>query len=166
MKSSFYLSVAECYEDIGIAINNYINDIMSKKISPKQHHMYMTEDELREKLLSVHEEHFMLSILASMENFLQIDFQRRIKKRLKDPVSQTFRSKKKKRIKLGEDIFSVWIKYLSGSEGTDMKRIKGAFQYRHWLAHGKYWTWKAGAIPTFYDLLDLAERLKQIVEAH
>jgi hypothetical protein len=68
---------------------------------------------------------------------LQRCYQRR-----KDPVSRAFRAiykKKRERASLNEDIFGAWL-----SDPTVPRPIIGklrdAFQFRHWPAHGRYWT--------------------------
>ncbi|MEY4767983.1 MAG: hypothetical protein RL637_622 [Pseudomonadota bacterium] len=87
-----------------------------------------------------------LSLLAALEAVFRIDYKERVEKRKKDCLSKALRmihQTKELKASLEEDIFNAWL------ENTDVKPkliedLKGAFKYRHWLAHGRYWTPKMG----------------------
>jgi hypothetical protein len=91
-----------------------------------------------------------LFLLAATEATLRVDFLARVYERRKDPVSRTFRDVYKRRrqhtktkVRLEEDILDTW-----GQEWPESKshasRLKGALEYRHWLAHGRWWPPKLG----------------------
>ena len=99
-----------------------------------------------------------MSILAALEAAFRIDYLQRCYKRLRDPLSRAFRNahqEKGARVPL-EDIFSMWQLHsnVSPSVTTDLERV---FRYRHWLAHGRYWTPKIGREYDYSDIYALAE---------
>ena len=48
-------------------------------------------------------------------------------------------------------------KKVAGIKASTISFLKDAFKYRHWLAHGRYWTLKAGKKRyDFYELYNLA----------
>ena len=109
-----------------------------------------TEQEVRETLGSRIGESDIRSTFAtltSLEAHFRIDFEFRCKnKKPKDALTDYFRNVKKNRkegVRLDEDILEGWKEY------TDVKNsligdLRGAFNFRHWVAHGRYWTPKLG----------------------
>ncbi|HML16447.1 MAG TPA: hypothetical protein VK419_05455 [Bryobacteraceae bacterium] len=94
-----------------------------------------------------------LTTLTAVEAAFRIDYLQRCYQKRKDPVSRAFREihkKKRDRPSLEDEIFQVWIENVSGARST-ISDLKGAFDFRHWLAHGRYWT------PKFrrYDFADI-----------
>jgi len=87
-----------------------------------------------------------LSLLAALEAVFRLDYKERVEKKKKDCLSRCLRElyrEKENKASLEKDIFNAWL------ENTDVKPkliedLKGAFKYRHWLAHGRYWTPKMG----------------------
>jgi hypothetical protein len=103
-----------------------------------------------------------LSLLAALEAMFRIDYKERIEKRKKDHLSKTLKvvyQNKGIRASLEEDIFDAWL------ENTTVKPkliedLKGAYKYRHWLAHGRYWTPKMGRPDYDYsEIYQLAENI-------
>ena len=91
-----------------------------------------------------------LFILAATEATVRVDFLARVYEKRRDTVSRTFRDIYKSRcdhnkikVRLEEDILDTWGEQLPDSK-SDVGRLKGAFKYRHWLAHGRYWVPKLG----------------------
>jgi hypothetical protein len=81
------------------------------------------------------------AVLTSLEAIFRIDFDDRCRKKLKDDLSRYFRSIKKAhgdRVRLDEDILEGWKRHTNAS-ARDIGAIRGAFKFRHWLAHGRYW---------------------------
>lgn len=90
-------------------------------------------------------------ILTSLEARLVVDFEFRCKQRLKDPLSahlrQVQKERKEKWLRFDEDILEGWKRY--GPDPPQLiSELRRAFKFRHWLAHGRYWTPKHG-----YDFL-------------
>ncbi len=103
-----------------------------------------------------------LSLLAALEAVFRIDYKERAKRKKKDCLSKALREiyqTKELKASLEEDIFNAWL------ENTDVKPkliedLKGAFKYRHWLAHGRYWTPKMGRPDYEYsEIYQLAETI-------
>lgn len=98
-------------------------------------------------------------LLTSLEATFRIDFDRRCEKRLKDPVSRHFRAiRRNPRLppRLDEDILEGWKRH-EAAHGKTIGELRGAFKYRHWLAHGRYWEPKLGRKYDFEGLRLLAE---------
>ena len=101
------------------------------------------------ELLDETDAHACLFLIASAEAALRIDFLRRVYKRGRDTVSKEFRQiyaakeREMRNVRLDADILAVWT--------ADKPRVQryvnefaGALNYRHWLAHGRYWVPKLG----------------------
>ena len=103
-----------------------------------------------------------LALVASFEASFQTDFAHRARKaRLKDPVSRacrTLATKYRERVRF-EDILDVW------KEATGQRQVFGHFaqllNYRHWLAHGRYWVHKSGSDFDPGDAWEIGQRLIQ-----
>jgi hypothetical protein len=125
----------------------------------------LTSKELREELayhLSEIEKDACLNLLASIEAIFRLDYAIRCEEKDKAKISRKFRSlfaDYQYRIPLEEEIFEEW-KKVAGIKNSTIAFLKGAFKYRHWLAHGRYWTLKAGKKQyDFYELYKLATEL-------
>jgi uncharacterized protein YutE (UPF0331/DUF86 family) len=55
---------------------------------------------------------------------------------------------------LDEDIFEAWKANVTGSKRL-IGELRGAFKFRHWLAHGQYWELKSRKYD-FSSVYDLA----------
>ncbi len=81
------------------------------------------------------------AVLTSLEANFRIDFDFRCRKRLKDNLSVYFRSVERERgdkVRLDEDILEGWKLHTTGSAAL-IGELRGAFRFRDWLAHGRYW---------------------------
>jgi len=100
-----------------------------------------------------------LAVLAAVEIAFRIDYLQRCYKRQKDDVSWVFRAihkAKKEDASLDQDIFGTWARN-SSVPGRIIGELRGAFRFRHWLAHGRYWTPKLGRPSDFTDVFALAD---------
>jgi len=125
----------------------------------------LTPTELQEELeyhISEIEKDACLNILASIEAIFRLDYAIRCEEKDKADISRQFRSlfaQNQYWIPLEEGIFDEW-KKITGIKAATISNLKGAFKYRHWLAHGRYWTLKAGKKRyDFYELYQLATEL-------
>jgi hypothetical protein len=78
---------------------------------------------------------------------------------MKDDLSRAFRliwRSRKKRVSLDEDILEAWKKHSSASKQL-IGELRGAFNFRHWLAHGRYWVPKFGRRYDFIFVYSLAD---------
>ncbi len=82
-----------------------------------------------------------LAILSQIEAAFRVDYGQRCKTNKKDAVSKAFiklYKKNRERVSLEDHILGVWRE----NEPENMQllsELKGAFKFRHWLAHGMYW---------------------------
>ncbi len=84
------------------------------------------------------------SLLSAIEAAFRIDCQQRILKKKNDPLSNMFYKKysKKNQDKFGiKKIFSDWKKHTQDKNKLSLITVlENAFDYRNWLAHGRYWS--------------------------
>ncbi len=100
-----------------------------------------------------------LTVLASVEAAFRIDYLQRCYRRGKDPVSRAFRDiykAKRQHASLEDEIFEVWVGNSSVPRSI-IGELRGAFRFRHWLAHGRYWTPRLGRRFDFNDVFALAD---------
>lgn len=102
-----------------------------------------------------------LSLLATLEASFRMDYSHRCRKRKKDPLSRVLRDiykAKGNKASLEEDILDAWKENTRGATKY-IGDLKGAYKYRHWLAHGRYWTPKMGRADydytTIYQLAEI-----------
>ena len=94
-----------------------------------------------------------------MEAAFRIDYLQRCYRRGKDPVSRAFRNiyrTKQQHASLEDEIFEAWAKNASGTSSI-IGDLRSVFRFRHWLAHGRYWTPKLGRRYGFSDVFSLAD---------
>jgi hypothetical protein len=97
------------------------------------------------------------AILTRLEAAFRTDFDQRCRRRKRDAISRDFRVLRKTRglqIGLETDIFDTWRKHLPELGGL-IGDLRGAFKFRHWLAHGRYWfrSWGGDTIITMFTRL-------------
>ena len=82
-------------------------------------------------------------MFSAIEAAFRIDCLQRISKKKNDPLSRLFDKKysKKKQDKIGiKEIFSDWEDHIKDPNTIALiSNLKDAFDYRNWLAHGRYW---------------------------
>jgi hypothetical protein len=101
------------------------------------------------------------SVLAAIEAAFCIDYLNRCYKKRKDTLSRTFLEHYKKFDAKGkrlsfEDIIDLWQQFPDIDKKT-LGKLKGAFKFRHWIAHGRYWVPKLERKYDYIELNDLAE---------
>jgi hypothetical protein len=95
-----------------------------------------------------------LMAFATIEAHLRIDFLKRCYYRYKDDLSRKFRevySIKGSNVSLSDDILRLWMGYITRK--SHVSDLISALNYRHWLAHGRYWVAKLGR--TKYDFREI-----------
>jgi hypothetical protein len=104
-----------------------------------------------------------LALLAAVEAAFRVDYVRRQARKPKDPLAKALRAvyrAKGERASLEDDILPAWRESLTDD---DLRRalsdLKGSYQYRHWLAHGRYWRPNLARLYNFEDLYDLSSAL-------
>lgn len=90
------------------------------------------------------------NLISATEAYLRLDFYARVYDRDKSSVGRKFRDihkDVKNKVSLEDHIIEIW-----KAEFIDQKvyfsDFAGLLNYRHWLAHGRYWTPKLGR---YYD---------------
>ena len=154
------VQIAQYYSDIEASVRNYFS---FDNLHLDDRFIGYTPLEIELEMYSVLAEHARstsMSILAALEATFRMDFLQRCYKRRKDTLSRSFRELHRQRgqyVPL-KDIFSQWQSYpnVSRSIISDLER---AFKYRHWLAHGRYWTPKIGREYDYDHIYALAESI-------
>jgi len=120
--------------------------------------------EIKEELelrLSEHNRATIFSILSALEAAFRIDYLQRCYKKKKDVLSREFRDLYKNkgfRVSLEDDILAKW-KECTPVSNKLIADLKGAFKYRHWIAHGRYWALKLGQKYDYESIYILAETI-------
>ncbi|WP_109484043.1 hypothetical protein [Paraburkholderia sp. C35] len=116
-----------------------------------------------------------LDLIASTEAAIRVDFANRADKHVRDSsaLATTFkalRKKKKERISLEDHILVEW-KRLAPEIKSRIDEFEHVLDYRHWLAHGRYWLFKAkipkngGVTPSFIEVKNVSEKLMGAMQA-
>lgn len=103
-----------------------------------------------------------MMVLASIEAALRVDFLRRCHERHRDDLSRSFRALYQANgahVRLSEDLLRAW-KDHGGMTGRLVSDIRSAFDYRHWLAHGRYYVPKLGRTYDFPSVYNLAREVE------
>ena len=82
-----------------------------------------------------------MEVFGALEAAFRVDYLQRCYRRERDDVSRAFRNlynDKGPRVSLEDDILVAW-RQNSDVPHKVIADLKEAFQYRHWLAHGRYW---------------------------
>ena len=141
----------------------YRDNIMAERVNDRNY-AALTKDELI-KVFHLHieelEKTVSMSILSNIEAGFRIDYVIRSKKRLKDPISRRFRElfkTKAEKVSLENEILTIWKEESPKFKGIISDFI-GALKYRHWLAHGRYWTPKLGRKYDLATIYTISEKI-------
>jgi hypothetical protein len=100
-----------------------------------------------------------LAILVRIDAAFRIDYIQRSQKRKRDPLSRAFRAlyaRQGPSVRLEDDIFDTWQREHPESVQL-IRELKGAFKFRHWLAHGSYLQPKLGRKYDYQGVYNLAD---------
>ncbi|KAA8998707.1 hypothetical protein FJU31_09915 [Stenotrophomonas cyclobalanopsidis] len=119
---------------------------------------------LRAACLQVQQHRDMMALLAFLEACFRLDYASRKRLNLKDGLSKVLTklfNRKRNKAALMDDIVKAWLQ-----QGVlthhQYDRINSAFQLRHWIAHGQYWS-PAKIKP--HDLWEVTEFVESLVNA-
>ena len=118
--------------------------------------------EIAEELAIVAEENermISLNLLSCIEAAFRVDYLQRSYARKRDSLSQAFvqlHQEKGNRASLEDEILDAWKAHTSISNQI-ISDLKSAFRYRHWLAHGRYWTPKLGRKYDYFSVYTLGQ---------
>jgi len=166
-------SIRNWYEDHSVAITDLRIKVIST-ISDSNNKIRINEKFYRLDLIEINayfdysedelERLVCLDLISATEAFLRVDYHERIKEKDKSQIGKAFRSlnkKKGKKISLEEDIIETWKSVKEDSSFSDF--FLGLLKYRHWLAHGRYWTPKLGRNFSFDIAYEISEAIFEIV---
>jgi hypothetical protein len=99
-------------------------------------------------------------VLTALEAAFRSDYLCRCQNKMKDDLSRAFRAIYKDRERnasLDEDIFETWKKKSPNPRRQLIGELRGAFNFRHYLAHGRYGEPKLGRKYDFNFVYSLAD---------
>lgn len=114
--------------------------------------------EVRSTVLTEIDHTSALSVLSCVEAAVRSDYLRRVYDREKDDVSRALRAiykLRQERARLDNDLLFCWRDH-SGVSKALVRDLIGAFNYRNWLAHGRYWTPRFGRRYDFSTVYPIA----------
>lgn len=102
--------------------------------------------------------------LSAIESWIRIDYECRVKGRLKDNLSKKLKDIDKKYVKTYKiSVDNLCNTYKEYFQGQIFSHIKSSFKLRHWLAHGRYWEPKVGKKYDFNEMYTLAFELDKLL---
>ena len=152
------------HNDIEVSVRRYFSP---ENVKLEVRFAGYTPDEVKHELASILDENgrnMSMNVLAALEAAFRIDFIQRGQGRWRDELSRDFRGvyrEKGERVSLEDDILPRWRRTYPDLQPAVSKLI-GAFKYRHWLAHGRYWTPKLGRKYDYQEIHTLAESIFDI----
>jgi hypothetical protein len=160
-------SVLNWYEDQKEALRDLRAKIVdaiinSKSIKVDDKFIGLTLSEINEYFINNEAELEHLACfdtISATEALLRVDYYKKVYNKDKSALGRIFRDvykKKGNRISLEEDIIENW-KKTSGNEV--FSNFLGLLNYRHWLAHGRYWNPKFGRNYSFDTAFEISETI-------
>jgi hypothetical protein len=140
------------YNDVGKSLRLYFGPHSpSYQLRFEGYSRVQVETELNERLAEL-EMGCALAVLSAIEGAFRIDYLQRCYLRKRDLVSKAFQAlhrEREARVSLEDEILEIWKQHTGAS--ALIGNLRGAFKFRHWLAHGRYW------VPRFptYDYLTI-----------
>ena len=128
---------------------------------------YYSQDEIereRDDRLEEIDASAALTLLASIEASFRVDYLKRCYLRRKDPLSREFRllyKRKGRIVSLEGELLDGWRRH-SNVRQSLLGDIQGAFKYRHWLAHGRYWVPRLSRRYDFSNVFSLAHEVDEL----
>ena len=155
------------YSDSERSLRFYYNEPGIENRDPK--FLGYTPKEVQEELKERIDEldmHAALGVMAALEASFRTDYLVRCDARKKDNLSRHFRELQKasgNRVSLENAILEAWKDHIQSTK-TLISEIIGAFKFRHWLAHGRYWEPKLGRRYDFFSVYQLAQQMETILQ--
>lgn len=159
--------VEEYYIDSNESLDSFFNISSSPGLTPDKFFGY-SKAEINEELKARKEtldRMCSLELLSAIEARLRIDYYLRGQNKLRDELSKAIRvifDKKKDRASLSDDIMTTWRKQRPEHK-TRLDDFGKALDYRHWLAHGRYWHAKKKPHIYRYDYLSIYTLASEIL---
>ncbi len=163
-------TIAEWYEDQKEAIRDLRTKVLTAITNPgavtgiNTKFVTFTADEIIEYFNDneIELEHLVcFDLISAAEARLRVDFYKKVYNKSKSKTGEAFRESyklKQNKISLEEDIIETW-KAVSASNKKFFSEFLGLLNYRHWLAHGRYWSKKLGQEYTYDTTYNIVERM-------
>lgn len=160
MADAAIVEIAEYHNDVVSSLKLYFRQALQVSVSDFREREVITS-RLTARLEET-DQRSAFFVLTSLEAAFRVDYQCRCEKKMKDDLSRAFRAtwkSRRMRVRLDEDIFEAWREHSSGSRQL-IAELRGAFNFRHWLAHGSYWVPKFGRTYDFTFVYSLADEVQ------
>jgi hypothetical protein len=147
--------VVAAYEDQVEALEHVFHTRGAVTADPRSRFHGLSDAAIQERLERDREEldrWAVLMLVTSFEATLRTDAKDRIQSKTRDNVRKPLRDlymAHDKRVRL-DDILRVWEAHAAMS-ATVKQSLRTLLKHRHWLAHGRHWTNKHGALPSPLD---------------
>lgn len=149
------------HDDVEISLSFYFSG--NYQNLPQRYFGYSLKelrDELNERIQEV-ELSSSMALLAAVEAAFRVDYLQRCYQRDRQEISRQFRQiykSKRHRVSLDQDILSEWVRF-DANLNVLIGELRGALKYRHWIAHGRYWTPKLGRRYDYASVFFLADEI-------
>ena len=156
--------IGEHYDVFVESMNLYYSQLNPTFISKFKFYSREEVERERESRLEEIDASLALTLLASIEASFRIDYLQRCYREKKDLLSRNFfelYERKGSHVSFENEILDGWKRH-SNVPLTLLEEIKGAFKYRHWLAHGRYWIPRLGRRYDFSNIFGLALRVDEM----
>jgi hypothetical protein len=164
------------YRDCRYALLAYKSSILEslgKSLPPPVEFIGMTRDEVDEHFNYLKEKLEMmisLRLLSATDACICVDFIHRTEERKKDKLSKSLVELKKEKTRRNLDIKLDEILKIWRREIPALKKQLDVFslllEFRHWLAHGCYWTPKFGRKRSPEEIYPIVSTLVASIESH
>jgi hypothetical protein len=163
MGSMAIAAIAEYHNDVERSLRFYFSEtspaFSTRFVGLRPDEALAVRDELLAARLEETDQRSAFFLLTSLEAAFRVDYECRCQKRMKDNLSRVFRAihkSRKTKVSLDEDILETWRENFTESRQM-IGELRGAFKFRHWLAHGRYWEPKLGRKYDFNFVYSLAD---------
>jgi len=162
------VSISDEYLDIEYIVKykNDLDNAIKYYYRNSEEFFILTKEEMsqeKRKKLRELEINTIFMLLSSVEAWIRVDYEFRVRKKQRDDLSRELRDIDKntdKTYKISvEKLCDIYKKYTTGDMFSE---LKSAFKLRHWIAHGRYWTLKIKKydFDEVYQLADVIYNLK------
>jgi hypothetical protein len=148
------LDVAAYHQDTEASLRVYFN-----VVSPYYFRLGYSADEILNDRLEETDKRSSFVVLTFLEAAFRIDYSRRCQLRRRDELSRAFRylyKTKRYNVRLDDDIFATWQEIYPINKKL-IGDLRGAFIFRHWLAHGRHSVLKIGCKYDYQSIYALAD---------
>jgi hypothetical protein len=147
--------IVEAYADQVEALEHLFHARAALTVDSKSRFHGLSEAAIQDRLEHDREEldrWTVMMLTASFEATIRTDAEDRIRARTKDDVRKSLQElyrENNDRVRL-DDVLATWENHATVGQ-TVKQRVRTLLKHRHWLAHGRHWTNKHGAMPPPLD---------------